>query len=186
MQLVPRDVHTRTGHTGSIGINNLPGRKMERKSMLPTMLSKHKAVSHKELQHFESEIGYPLPPAYFAFLLSANGGRPKQDTFQITGFHNNPYGSIHFFFGLNVDTWSYNLGEMYRWFAAAVPTGILTIGCTAGADYICLDQRASDDRVIYWDQRHHWGTGEWREQDVYPIAATFSDFLVSLRPNPYA
>jgi hypothetical protein len=27
MQLVPRDVHERTGHTGSRGIGNLPGRK---------------------------------------------------------------------------------------------------------------------------------------------------------------
>ena len=154
--------------------------------MLPKMLGKHKAVSLKEFHLFESEVGHALPPAYSAFLLSTNGGRPEPDTFQITGFQNNPYGSVHFFFGLNVDTWSYNLGEMYRWFSASVPTGILAIGCTAGADYICLDLRAGDERVIYWDHRHHWGTGEWREQDVYPIAATFSDFLVSLRSNPYA
>lgn len=185
MQLVPSDIHRRTGHTGSIGINNLLGRKMEQKSMLPPMLSTRKSIARKQLQSFENELGYALPSAYTAFLYATNGGRPEQDTFQITGFDNNPYGSVQSFFGFDTDSQSHDLSEMYRWFKASVPAKVLAIGCTAGADYICLDMREGTDRVAFWDHRHHWGTGEWREQDLYFVSDSFEEFVTSLRPNPY-
>ena len=185
MQLVPHDIQRRTGHTGSIGINNLPGRKMEQKSMLPTMLRKSNPTTSEDVQRFESEIGMALPLTYAAFLQATNGGRPEQDTFPITGLHNNPFGTVQFFFGIGASNPSYDLGEMYRWFSPSIPAGVLTIGCTPGADYICLDLRQGTDRVVYWDHRHHWGTGEWREQDLYHVAASFEAFMRLLQLNPY-
>jgi hypothetical protein len=45
--------------------------------------------------------------------------------------------------------------------------------------------RDGRERVVLWDHRPFWGTGEWRESDLYHVADSFEEFLASLRPNPY-
>ena len=58
----------------------------------------------------------------------------------------------------------------------------MAIACTGLADYICLDLRNSQERVVFWDNRPFWGTGVWNEADLYPIANTVAEFFASLRP----
>ena len=70
--------------------------------------------------------------------------------------------------------------------SAAFLMAFCQLPVTAAGDYVCLDlARASRRRVAFWDKRHFWGTGEWREGDLYHVANSFEEFLASLRPNPY-
>lgn len=185
MQLVPLGIHLRTAHTGSIGIGNLPGRKMEWKSMMPVLTNSFPPTSMSALEVFEQTRQVRLPATYKALLLQANGGTPEPSAFPIDGMELNPTGAVQVFFGLNTGGFEYDLAEMLDWFQPTIPAGIIPIACTGGADFICLDSRGGSDRVVFWDNRHHWGTGEWREEDLYHVANTFEEFIASLKPNVF-
>jgi hypothetical protein len=173
------------GRAGSIGDGKLPGRKWGQKSMLPTFSDKFPPTSKAAIEAFEHRRKLKLPESYRQFLLACNGGRPKQSVFPIEGLDLNPHGAVHFFFGVDTGEESYDLAEIYDWFHPSIPKGVIPVGCTAGADYICLDLRTGEERVAFWDHRQHWGTGEWREEDLYHVADSFSEFLSGLLPNMY-
>jgi hypothetical protein len=137
------------------------------------------------ITEFERSRGLILPSRYKEFLLTANGGRPEASAFPIERMALNPLGAVHFFFGLNATLSVYDLARTFDWFRDRIPSGIVLIASTDGADYVCLDLRNGQERVAFWDQRHYWGTGEWRESDLHHVANSFADFLASLRPNPY-
>jgi hypothetical protein len=150
--------------------------------MFPTMQGDTTAttVTNRMIEEFEAPRNLKLPKLYCQFLKSTNGGIPDKDTYPISGMPNNPEGGIQCFFGflkeLEVDTinWNYDL------YAGGFPHGIVPIAGNGGGDYVCLDLRNGGERVAFWNKRHFWGTGEWREKDLYPIADSFEQFLASL------
>ena len=133
---------------------------------------------------FEAHIGVKLPPTYRSFLIDQNGGRPLNSTFSINGMHQNPLGSFHEIYGLGAISGGSDATEIFDFFKGGIPKGVVPIGRTDGSDYICLDLRQDRQSVVFWDNSHYWSTGEWREQDLYRIAASFEALLTSLRPNP--
>lgn len=137
------------------------------------------------ISSFEGLIGRRLPKTYRDFLLELNGGRPEFPMFPIKGFANNPLGGLNDLYGLGVQQPATDLLEEYERFRGRTPDGILLFGRTDTGDYLCLDLRKDTDRVAFWDHRHHWGTGEWRESDLYHVADSFEEFLAALKPNPY-
>ena len=64
------------------------------------------------------------------------------------------------------------------------PFGSVPIANQDLGSYICLDLRNGRQRVDFWDHRHFWSTGEWRERDLYHVADSFEEFLSLLRPKP--
>lgn len=153
--------------------------------MFPTIRDGNPPTTPRVIAEFEGSRGLALPPLYKEFLLAANGGRPDMPAFPIKGMALNPIGAVHFFFGLDAKLAVYDLAQTFDWFLGKIPAGIVLIGSTDGSDYVCIDLRDGDDGVRFWDHRHHWGTGQWRESDFYHVANSFEEFLASLRPNPY-
>jgi len=142
-------------------------------------------VSRAEVSEFERGAGYNLPHSYVSFLLQNNGGKPGRATFQIAGYPLNPLGRVHYFFGLKAAFESYDLQKVSESFRVGIPSGLLPIACTAGSDYVCLYMRNRQSGVVYWDQRHYWSTGEWRESDLYEIAPSFEALITMMEKGPY-
>jgi hypothetical protein len=137
------------------------------------------------IEKFEDKHGLTLPERYKQFLLTSNGGVPETPAFPIEGFASNPLGAIQVFFGIDARLPTSDLVQVCDMYRGGFPEGIVPIACTDGDDFVCLDLRSGSDRVAFWDKRHFWGTGEWRERDLYHVADSFEEFLATLRPNPY-
>ena len=153
--------------------------------MFPKIKEPNPPTSQAIIEDFESTRELTLPSLYKTFLLASNGGRPSPLTFPIEGMALNPLGAVHFFFGIGARLSAYDLASVYDLYAAGLPKSIVPIACTDGDDFVCLDLRDGGERVAFWDRRHFWGTGEWREGDLYHVANSFEEFLASLRPNPH-
>jgi hypothetical protein len=97
----------------------------------------------------------------------------------------NPYGGINFFFGVNAHLDVYDIEKTKRFYGNRIPKNILPIADNGMGDHVCLDLRGGKERVLFWDNRHFWSTGEWREQDLYPVADSFEAFLALLQPRRY-
>jgi SMI1 / KNR4 family (SUKH-1) len=147
----------------------------------PKIIEAYPATTREAVENFESKLGFYLPEIYKQFLIEKNGGRPEEKQFQIFGLDNNPYGAIQVFFGIGApfamsDVVRHN--ELYR---NGFPGGIVAIASTGGPSPVILDLRSGKERVLYFDFTHYWGTGEWRECDLYFIAESFEKFLSNLR-----
>ncbi len=154
--------------------------------MFPVMDERRPATTHATIEEFERSHDLKLPPLYKKFLLSTNGGRPETPLFPIRNMPLNPDGVIQLFYGIDPNDENYDLVREYDFFhKRGIPKGIIFIATTGTAEKICLDLREETDRVSLWDFRHHWGTGEWREQDLYHVADSFEEFLKALKPNLY-
>jgi cell wall assembly regulator SMI1 len=151
---------------------------------LPKMLIKFPPAKVEDIKHFENELSLKLSPDYKQFVLEVNGGRPAEAVFPIRGLELNPVGSINVLFGLQNEEPSSDLFSANSWFHQGIPNGIIIIGRDSGVNYICIDQRSGKDKVVFWDHAHFWGTGEWRDGDLYVVADSFNGFLASLTAAP--
>lgn len=153
--------------------------------MFSEMRDSNPPTTPQAIAEFERSRRLALPSRYKEFLLTTNGGRPDPPAFPIEGMALNPLGAVHFFFGLDATLPVYDLARTFDWFQNRMPSGIVLIASTDGADYVGIDLRKGSDQIAFWDHRHHWGTGEWRESDLYHVANSFEEFLALLRPNPH-
>ena len=153
--------------------------------MFPNVQSANPPASMAAIREFEHSRGLDLPSLYREFLLATTGGSPDTPLFPIEGMALNPHGLIQVFFGIGAGLPTSDLAKVYDMYVGGFPQGIVPIACTDGDDFICLDLRNGHERVAFWDKRHFWGTGEWRESDLYHVADSFADFLASLGPSPY-
>ncbi len=151
--------------------------------MLPAVKSSNPQTSFDAIEAFERDRGVSLPERYISFLLSTNGGIPESPVFPITGMADNPDGLVQVFYGINARISTSDLAKVYDQYKGGIPTEVVAIACTGFDDFICLDLRNDQERVVFWDKRHFWGTGEWRERDLFHIANSFDEFLMKLRPQ---
>jgi hypothetical protein len=153
--------------------------------MFPKMTDANPPTTLAAIESFERERGLVLPGLYKEFLLAINGGAPEAPAFPIHGNPTASTGVMQSFAGIGVREPTSELAYAYDLYFGGIPRGIVPIAGNGGGDYICLDLRNGKERVAFWDKRHFWGTGEWRERDLYHVADSFAEFLGSLRPNPY-
>ncbi|MBZ4375411.1 SMI1/KNR4 family protein [Corallococcus sp. AS-1-6] len=132
-------------------------------------------LSNAELDSFEHRYGLRLPPPLRDFLLATNGGRPERDLFKLQGVPGNPFGRIHFFFGLNDPVESCNLDWNLEVFRDRLPPGLLPIATTEGADKVCLSVTG---QVLYWDAHARPGTAS-----VHLLAEDLDSFLSALQSD---
>ncbi|QSQ20701.1 SMI1/KNR4 family protein [Pyxidicoccus parkwayensis] len=136
-------------------------------------------LTEEALRSFEEKCGVRLPTCFREFLLATNGGRPERDLFVINGLSGNPFGRIHFFFGLNDPVESCNLDWNLKVFRGRIPTGLLPIATTEGADKVCLEVAGNSvGRVVYWDAH-----AREDETNVYVLAENMDAFMLSLRSD---
>jgi SMI1-KNR4 cell-wall len=126
-----------------------------------------KPATPKAVESFERRFGLALPKAYREFLVMANGGRPERDLVTVPGCVGSPYARIHFFFGIGHPMECYDLAWNFEQ-ASDLPSGLLPIATTEGADMLCLTPSGS---VVFWDGY---------DNAVFPIAESFEGFLEQL------
>lgn len=136
-------------------------------------------LSNMDLNAFEQRSGLALPLPLREFLLATNGGRPERDLFKLQGLPGNPFGRIHFFFGLNDPVESCNLDWNLEVFRDRIPPGLLPIATTEGADKVCLSVTgATAGQVLYWDAHARPGT-----HSVHFLAEDLGTFISALRSD---
>jgi hypothetical protein len=148
--------------------------------MLQNIVEPNSNVSEHEVHAFARSHDIRLPERYREFLLATNGGQPVPAAFPISGLADNPVGVIKAFFGLKANIGTEDLDGNLEELQGLVPKGILPIACTDGDDYLVLDLRKAQGPVLFWDRKPFWGTDEWNEEDLYPVAADFEALLHSL------
>jgi hypothetical protein len=137
------------------------------------------------ISDFEQRTGFALPKDYRAFLLHTNGGQPDLNAFPVMDYEDSVE-ILNQFSGLGTAKPSSDIAEDHEFFAGRVPDGLIVIGHTDGGGHLCLDLRGGRQKVMFWDHRHFWSTGEWREKDLYHVADTFDELIAAMRRNPYA
>jgi SMI1/KNR4 family protein SUKH-1 len=133
-------------------------------------------ITDEDVATFERKHKLTLPSSYRQFLLRTNGGRPERDLFSIEGLEGAPEGRIHVFFALNDTMESCRLDWNLRAFAGRIPSHLLPIATTEGADQVCLSLRGKHGgAVFYWD-----GYAQPGEDNLYFLASDFDRFVASL------
>ena len=151
--------------------------------MLREMVECARPLSSKDIELLESELGFRLPAEYRPFLFKYNGGRPLPNCFPIKGLEKNPFGALHYFFGVEDSSEAYNLTWNYDTFNGRMPSNLFPIASTGSDDVICLSLFGPDaGTVLFWDW--YGQTGEPTYDNVYHIADSFSEFLDSLHELP--
>ncbi|MBN8470232.1 SMI1/KNR4 family protein [Corallococcus exiguus] len=136
-------------------------------------------LSNADLDAFEQRFELALPLPLREFLLTTNGGRPERDLFKLQGLPGNPFGRIHFFFGLNDPVESCNLDWNLEVFRERIPPGLLPITTTEGADKVCLSVTdATAGQVFYWDAHARPGTNS-----VHLLAEDIDTFISALQSD---
>jgi hypothetical protein len=150
--------------------------------MIQTMKECGPTIVLPDVRAFEEQVGIVLPESYVTFLLTYNGGRPSPRAFTIKGLPGNPYGVVQLFFGIGHKEESSNLDWNYQVFTDRLPNNLLPIACDDGGDLICLIVKGlHTGAVVFWDM---CGEHEPPDSSIYPVSATFDDFLEAMQDLP--
>ncbi len=151
--------------------------------MIEQMEGCGRRLSDEDIRELEDRIGIRLPGDYKAFLVKYNGGRPRPRAFPIEGLANNPFGVVLDFFGIDDPVESCNLDWNFEVHRGRVPVNLFPIACDDGGDLICLSLLGHDTgSVLFWD--YHNEPSEPSYENVYKIAASFSEFIGGMRELP--
>ncbi len=151
--------------------------------MFPEMHDRESLTTPTAIDDFEAARNLRLPAGYREFLLATNGGTPVKSVFPLQDRPHDPFDNVQDFLGIGVSVPTSELAYAYDLYFGGFPFGIVPIANQDFGSYICLDLRDGKERVVFWDHRHFWSTGEWREQDLYHVADSFGEFLGLLRPS---
>jgi hypothetical protein len=128
-----------------------------------------------------------LPPAYRAFLLQYNGGRPYPNVFDL-GIPDVVWGSADKQTFLDV---LYDFGPALQiangeTYGGGTPRGFFFIGCTPGGIEILLSLRPTDKGAIYcWQGTDMpWGVAPNDDSALHLQAPAFADFVAALYDTP--
>jgi cell wall assembly regulator SMI1 len=135
-----------------------------------------------DVERFERDRSLSLPTDYKEFLLATNGGVPKEKMFPIIGYPYDDHWQIMVFLGTASAWATETLNYSYDNYVGGIPQAVVPIAIDDLGNYVCLDLRKGSGQIAFWDHRHFWGTGEWREQDLYHVADSFEQFLNLLEP----
>jgi SMI1-KNR4 cell-wall len=152
--------------------------------ILPEMSSRNPKTNIAAITDFSSQRHLILPRSYIDFLLTINGGRPSRSCHRVAVPYESSHINIQAFLGIGVLIPTSELSYAYDLYVGGFPFGIVPIANGDSGDYICLDLRGNAERVVFWDKRHFWSTGEWREEDLYLLAHSFEVFLSGLTLPP--
>lgn len=141
-------------------------------------------ATERQLAEVEKKIGRRLPPDYRAFLLEHNGGYPEPDGFPIPGLGAGADGMVDRFLAVYEGDED-NLLEYVETYRGRVPEGFLPVAHDPGGNLICLALAGAEaGRVFFWDHEEEAEEGEPpTRENVYEIAASFTEFLNGLRDS---
>ena len=139
-------------------------------------------VSAQKVAAVERRLGVRLPPDYKRFLRTTNGGIPDPNCFTVPDRED---ALLDILYGLRNDRTDSDL-EFEQEQAALwdpLPVGFVAIGHDPGGNGLLLATLGKDaGRVFSWDR-----VGFWVKDDgsnTFPVAASFTEFIESLRELP--
>ena len=140
------------------------------------MLEVGPTLTELQVDRLERQSGIALPKSYRSFLLRYNGGRPEPAFFPIRDFDRNPFGAIHFFFGLSRTVRSNNLDWNISMYRGRMPRELLPIAGDELGNKICLAVSGTNAGCVYfWDHDHEHLPPTYA--NLYLIASSFEEFL---------
>jgi len=140
------------------------------------MYDKFIPTSEERIAAFEEELGRPLPPQHRQFLLLYNGGRLKNDVFDIPDQGDD---LANFFYGIDVGGY-HDLATKMDVFKDRIPNYLLPIANDPGGNQICISLSPDDcGKVYFWDHEKELEP----DQTVIPLADSFDEFIDSLRES---
>lgn len=143
------------------------------------MLDVGTPLTEARVTALEAELGFALREDYRSFLLRYNGGRPNPSFFPIRGLDLNPFGGIHYFFGVTRPIASSNVGWMHKTLKGRMPRELLPIAGDGSGNIICLSRAGvNEGTVYYWDHDAEHSPATYG--NVYFIAESFDAFLDSI------
>lgn len=153
--------------------------------MLETVKETARKLSEKDIEELELGLNVILPENYKQFLMQYNGGRPVPDCYPIEGLKNNPYGGIHFFFGIHREIDSGNLSWNYTVMEGRLPKGFLPIASDGSGDILCLALSGKNEgRIFFWDYYGELNPPTF--ENLYFVANSFEELLDRLFVFPGA
>jgi hypothetical protein len=140
-----------------------------------TMKFKHDnrpPVTVTQLETFEAELGFTLPPSYREFLLHHNGGRPSLPRFYIPDCES--YALVDDLMGVYreeaaIDIWMDELEEHRGRF--------LPIGLDSEGNLLLLEIESG--KIYYWDSGRYFDDST-DEVNTYWVADDFGSFISGL------
>jgi hypothetical protein len=96
---------------------------------------------------------------------------------------NNPFGTVHFFFGIDDPVESCNLEWIYEVMNGRLQPNLVAIADDPCSDLICLSIFGDDaGSVVFWDR--HTEPPEPSYQIVYRVAGSIEELLDSIQELP--
>lgn len=140
------------------------------------MLEVGPPLTAARIDALERELRIKLPSGYRSFLLRHNGGRPDPYFFPIRGLDKNPFGGIHYFFGVDGSVRSDNIDWNYRIYRGRIPSELLPIAGDGSGNVICLAFKQGNEGAVYfWDHDDEHSPPTYG--NIYIISETFAEFL---------
>ncbi len=153
--------------------------------MLKSMTEGGPSISSADVERLEASIGRILPDDFKRFLMQFNGGRPKPNAYPLLGLDKNPYGGVHFFFGIDGPGESYDLEESFEVMNGRIPDNLFPIACDDGGDLLCLSLYGDDaGSVVFWDYYAEHFPPTYDNIYRIPGADSFSAFIELLDHYP--
>ncbi|MFA6241911.1 MAG: SMI1/KNR4 family protein [Candidatus Hydrogenedentales bacterium] len=153
--------------------------------MIKSMRERGPSVSYADVEQLEASIGRTLPDDFKAFLMQYNGGRPEPNEYPLVGLDNNPYGMVHFFFGIDDPVESCNLEWNFEVMNGRIPDNLFPIACDDGGDLLCLSLYGDDaGSVVFWDYYAEHFPPTYDNIYRIPGADSFSAFIELLQYSP--
>ncbi|MCA1612880.1 MAG: SMI1/KNR4 family protein [Acidobacteria bacterium] len=140
-------------------------------------------VAVADLNAAERRSGRSLPPEYRQFLLTHNGGRPRQPCdFSMSDSRGvSQTGTVDRFLGVNTPEF-FNLEHYLKIYAERVPPNLLPVAYDPGGNLLCLSAAGEDEGAVYfWDHEFESEEGTPPTRDnLYLVAPSFDQFLTKL------
>ena len=133
----------------------------------------------EDIVKFEKEIKFRLPDDYRNFLLTFNGGVPKDkySYFKLNGVEECI--GLQVLYGLNVDV-DLDLKEWFDEYNGDLLDDSIIIGHGLGFGFIVLINSPDVSGIYFWDHTFELDcTSE--DENVYKISDSFSDFINALK-----
>jgi hypothetical protein len=151
------------------------------------------SLDERTIAKFESSIGSPLPADYRAFLKTTNGGQVHKANSCISfPDEDHPFGLkeviVEYFYNL-VGTGASTLELDYEFLSmkSRIPEEVISIGKDGMGNLILLQISGETiGCVFFWDHESEGCQGGDLWDNIYFLAAGFSDFCERLVQNPYA
>ncbi|MBX3178925.1 MAG: SMI1/KNR4 family protein [Candidatus Hydrogenedentes bacterium] len=132
-----------------------------------------------DIAKLESDIGFPLPADYKAFLRDMNGAQALDRCFYVRGLKQDI--ALHILLGVHPGRNWADLFSSWDEFNEDLPENALIIGLDPGANFLVLLLDGNADGVYYWDHKHFFPQSS-DLQNMYFVSESFSFFIDELKP----